>query len=72
MLNTVIGLAAIYIAMVLPFTIWTLRGFVNGVPADLEEAAMIDGCTRFGALRRASVRLCGYWRAHCAVSGCWI
>ena len=38
LLNTIIGLSAVYIATVLPFTIWTLRGFVNGVPAELEEA----------------------------------
>jgi N,N'-diacetylchitobiose transport system permease protein len=46
LLNTVAGLTFVYVATVLPFTIWTLRGFVNGVPIDLEEAAMIDGCTR--------------------------
>lgn len=46
LLNTVLGLTIVYLAGVLPFTIWTLRGFVAGVPADLEEAAMIDGCTR--------------------------
>ncbi|MBD5787164.1 carbohydrate ABC transporter permease [Cellulosimicrobium terreum] len=46
LLNTVIGLSVVYISGVLPFTIWTLRGFVNGVPAELEEAAMIDGCSR--------------------------
>ena len=57
LLNTVMGLSAIYIAMVLPFTIWTLRGFVNGVPADLEEAAMIDGCTRSGAFWRVTFPL---------------
>lgn len=57
MLNSVIGLSAIYIATVLPFTIWTLRGFVNGVPADLEEAAMIDGCTRSGAFWRVTFPL---------------
>jgi N,N'-diacetylchitobiose transport system permease protein len=33
LLNTIIGLTVVYIATVLPFTIWTLRGFVNGVPA---------------------------------------
>ena len=38
-----LGLGIVYIAAVIPFTIWTLRGFVAGVPADLEEAAMIDG-----------------------------
>ncbi|SIQ49394.1 carbohydrate ABC transporter membrane protein 2, CUT1 family [Cellulosimicrobium aquatile] len=46
MLNTIVGLGIVYVSGVLPFTIWTLRGFVNGVPADLEEAAMIDGCSR--------------------------
>ncbi|MGN7704892.1 carbohydrate ABC transporter permease [Cellulosimicrobium sp. 22601] len=46
MLNTITGLAFVYISAVLPFTIWTLRGFVHGVPAELEEAAMIDGCSR--------------------------
>ena len=46
LLNTVIGLSLVYIATVLPFTIWTLRGFVNGVPIELEEAAMIDGLSR--------------------------
>lgn len=46
LLNTVIGLSLVYIATVLPFTIWTLRGFVNGVPIELEEAGMIDGLSR--------------------------
>lgn len=46
LLNTIAGLTLVYVATVLPFTIWTLRGFVNGVPVDLEEAAMIDGCSR--------------------------
>ena len=55
--NTILGLSGVYIAMVLPFTIWTLRGFVNGVPADLEEAAMIDGCSRSGAFWRITFPL---------------
>lgn len=49
LLNTIIGLTIVYVATVLPFTIWTLRGFVNGVPIELEEAAMIDGLSRAGA-----------------------
>jgi N,N'-diacetylchitobiose transport system permease protein len=44
--NTVLGLTMVYVASVLPFTIWTLRGFVAAVPIELEEAAMIDGCSR--------------------------
>ncbi|MGW4930082.1 carbohydrate ABC transporter permease [Agromyces sp. NPDC004153] len=57
LLNTIIGLTIVYVATVLPFTIWTLRGFVNGVPAELEEAAMIDGCSRAGAFWRVTFPL---------------
>ncbi len=41
-----------YLAPTLPFTIWTLRGFIAAVPADVEEAALTDGCSRFGAFRK--------------------
>ncbi|KHL15691.1 N,N'-diacetylchitobiose transport system permease protein [Mumia flava] len=47
--NSVAGLTLLYLAMILPFTVWMLRGFVAGVPAELEEAAMVDGCSRFRA-----------------------
>ena len=57
LLNTVVGLSAVYIATVLPFTIWTLRGFVNGVPVELEEAAMIDGLSRSQAFWRITFPL---------------
>ncbi len=43
LLNSVIGLGLLYVAAVVPFTIWLLRGFVDGVPIELEEAAMVDG-----------------------------
>jgi len=46
LLNTVIGVSIIYIAVVIPFTVWMLRGFVAGIPVDLEEAAMVDGLSR--------------------------
>lgn len=59
LLNTALGLTLVYIAMVLPFTIWTLRGFVNGIPAELEEAAMVDGCSRMGAFWRVTFPLLG-------------
>jgi N,N'-diacetylchitobiose transport system permease protein len=49
LLNSIIGLTIVYLAFVLPFTIWTLRGFVNGVPKELEEAAMVDGSSRLRA-----------------------
>lgn len=57
MLNSVIGLSIIYIAAVVPFTIWMLRGFVAGIPADLEEAAMVDGLTRTQAFMRITFPL---------------
>ncbi|TIC85808.1 carbohydrate ABC transporter permease [Nocardioides sp. GY 10113] len=49
LLNSIIGLTLVYVAAVLPFTVWTLRGFVDGVPRELEEAAMVDGCSRVRA-----------------------
>jgi len=57
MLNSVIGVSIIYIAAVVPFTIWMLRGFVAGVPADLEEAAMVDGLSRTQAFLRITFPL---------------
>ncbi|MGZ0711533.1 carbohydrate ABC transporter permease (plasmid) [Coraliomargarita sp. W4R53] len=57
LMNTMLGLGIVYIAMVIPFTIWTLRGFVAGVPADLEEAAMIDGCTKSQAFWKVTFPL---------------
>jgi N,N'-diacetylchitobiose transport system permease protein len=57
LLNTVIGLTIVYVALVLPFTIWTLRGFVAGVPYELEEAAMTDGCSRTQAFFRVTFPL---------------
>lgn len=46
------GVIITYMTFVLPFTVWTLRGFLMGVPKELEEAAMVDGSTRFGAFAR--------------------
>lgn len=44
MVNSLWGLVLLYVAVNLPFTIWLLYGFVLQVPAELEEAAAIDGC----------------------------
>lgn len=57
LLNSIIGVSIIYIAAVVPFTIWMLRGFVAGVPADLEEAAMVDGLSRTQAFLRITFPL---------------
>jgi N,N'-diacetylchitobiose transport system permease protein len=50
--DSLVGVIAYYLAIVLPFMIWTLRGFVANVPVDLEEAAMVDGASRVGAFLR--------------------
>ncbi|MFH8793159.1 carbohydrate ABC transporter permease [Streptomyces sp. NPDC017941] len=47
MLNSLLGLSIVYIALSLPFAIWTLRGFVAAVPKEVEEAAYIDGASWF-------------------------
>ena len=57
LLEPIIGVSLIYIAAVVPFTIWMLRGFVAGVPAELEEAAMVDGLSRTQAFMRITFPL---------------
>ena len=52
LVNTLIGVTLVYLTFALPFCVWTLRGFVLGIPKDLEEAAMVDGSTRIGAFVR--------------------
>jgi N,N'-diacetylchitobiose transport system permease protein len=50
--NALSGVIITYMTFVLPFTVWTLRGFIVGIPRELEEAAMVDGSTRLGAFTR--------------------
>ncbi len=57
LLNSVIGVSVLYTAAVVPFTIWMLRGFVAGVPIELEEAAMVDGLSRTKAFLRITFPL---------------
>ncbi|MFI9253474.1 carbohydrate ABC transporter permease [Streptomyces sp. NPDC053069] len=52
MLDSLVPLTVFYTMMVLPLTVLTLRGYVAAVPKDLEEAAMVDGCTRTQAFIR--------------------
>ena len=52
LVDTHFSLILIYTAINLPFGIWTLKGFFDDIPTELDEAAMIDGCSRFQA----------YWR----------
>ena len=52
LVNTLTGVILVYLTFALPFCVWTLRGFVLGIPKDLEEAAMVDGSSRLGAFLR--------------------
>ncbi len=55
--DTLTGVVITYVAFVLPFCVWVLRGFVAAIPRELEEAAMVDGSTRFGAFMRIMLPL---------------
>jgi multiple sugar transport system permease protein len=55
MLDTKRSLLLLHGAFTLPFTIWVLTLYFQKMPRELEEAALIDGCTRFGALRRVVI-----------------
>ncbi len=52
LVGTLTGVIVVYISTVLAFSVWTLRGFLLGIPKELEEAAMVDGSTRLGAFIR--------------------
>jgi multiple sugar transport system permease protein len=52
LLNTMAALIIVYTAFNLPFVVWMMRGFFQELPRELEEAAMVDGDSRLGALRR--------------------
>jgi multiple sugar transport system permease protein len=57
LVNTRVSLVIVYTAFNLPFVVWMMRGFFAEIPRDLEEAAMVDGDSRLGALRRVILPL---------------
>ena len=52
LLNSLFSLIAVYTAFNIPFATFLMQSFFDGIPKDLEEAGMMDGCTRFEALRK--------------------
>jgi multiple sugar transport system permease protein len=56
-LNDRWGLVLAYVGMNLPFTIWVLYGFIAGIPVELEEAALIDGCGALSIFYRIIIPL---------------
>ena len=57
--DTTYAVAAALVAINQPFSIWLLRNFFAEIPKSLDEAAMLDGCSRFGTLRRVMIPLMG-------------
>ena len=55
--NSLFGLAIAYSATALPFCVWTVKGYFDSIPISLEEAALVDGSTRFGAFWRVILPL---------------
>jgi ABC-type glycerol-3-phosphate transport system permease component len=50
--NTLYGLILVYNSFEIPYGLWTLRSYFSGIPHEIEEAALIDGCTRWQAFTR--------------------
>ena len=55
--DSLAGLIAAYPSFTVPFVTWLMMGYFESIPVELEEAAMIDGATRFGAFRRVILPL---------------
>ncbi len=51
LLDTRLGLILVNLAIVMPFAIWMIKGFIDGIPMDTEEAAMVDGSSRLQVIR---------------------
>jgi N,N'-diacetylchitobiose transport system permease protein len=57
--NSLIGVSITYLVLILPYTVWTLRGFISAIPRELDEAALIDGCSRAQVFWRIILPLTG-------------
>ena len=57
--NTLIGVTAAYLMFTMPYVVWTLRTFIAGIPRDLDEAAMVDGCSRWQTFYKIILPLVG-------------
>lgn len=57
LINTYLGVIVVYSATALPFCIWTMKGYYDTIPVTLEEAARIDGCSRFQVFYRVILPL---------------
>lgn len=58
LLDTHLGLIIANSTIAIPFSVWMMTSYINGIPKSLDEAAMTDGCTRLGTLWRIVLPLC--------------
>lgn len=55
--DSVVGLILVYSSFITPFVVWIMRGYFTTIPNEIEEAARIDGCSRFGTFYRVALPL---------------
>jgi N,N'-diacetylchitobiose transport system permease protein len=67
--NSLVGVTVTYLILVLPYTVWMLRGFIVNIPKELDEAAMVDGCNRAQTFYRIILPLTGPGLVAAAVYG---
>jgi ABC-type glycerol-3-phosphate transport system permease component len=71
LLDTKLALVLVHSAFTLPFTIWVLTLSFRSLPVELADAALVDGCTRFGALRHVVLPLAAPgWRRSAPSASC--
>ena len=56
--DTYVGMILLYTAFNLPYVIWMMRGYIQDIPRSLEEAALIDGCTRWQVIWKVVLPMC--------------
>lgn len=57
--NSLVGVIIAYLMFSMPYTVWTLRTFIAGIPRELDEAAMVDGCSRWQTFYKVILPLVG-------------
>jgi N,N'-diacetylchitobiose transport system permease protein len=67
--NTLLGITLVYLIIVLPYTVWMLRGFIVNIPKELDEAALVDGCNRWQTFWRIILPLTGPGLVAAAIYG---
>lgn len=57
LLDTRTGLIIMHLAIAIPFAIWLVKGFIDSLPLEIEQAALVDGCSEFQVLRHVTLPL---------------